>query len=84
MDGQVSSNFILRGQSCSYRVEGSSINDLIDLVGTSDSVRSEERDNLEGREVAGIRETLENFGHAVLGLGDQGIDSDNGRARATG
>ena len=46
----------------------------VDLVGARDGVRREERDDLERREVAGVREAREDRVDAVLRLGDQPVD----------
>ena len=61
-----------------HGVEGSGIDGLVDLVSTGDGVRREQGDDLKRREVAGIGETLEDRGDAVLGLRDQANDGGNG------
>ena len=61
-----------------HRVEGSSVDGLVDLVGTRDGVRGKERDDLEGREATSILETLENLGDAVLRLRDEALNSGDG------
>ena len=55
----------------------------VDVVGTGNSVGSEEGDDLEWRESSGVIETLKNVGDAVLGLGDQTVDSRSGGIGAT-
>lgn len=66
-----------------HRVEGGGVDGLVDLVRTSDRVRGEEGDDLERRETAGIFETLEDRGDAVLRLGDQADDGRDGLVGAT-
>ena len=66
-----------------YGVEGRGIDGGVDLVRASDGVRREERDNLEGAEVAGIGETRKDRGDAVLRLGDQAVDGRSSRVGAT-
>ena len=53
------------------------------MVRTRNGVRSKERDDLEGRESSSVIETLKNVGDAVLGLGDQTVDSRGSRVGAT-
>ena len=67
-----------------YRVEGRSIDGFVNMVGTSNRVRSEERDNLEGSKASGVIETLKNLGDIVLGLRNQAFDGSDGLVRATG
>ena len=67
---------------CTHSVEGSSIDGLVDLVGTSDRGGGEERDNLEWAETAGILEASKDRGNTVLRLGDQADDSGSGRIGA--
>ena len=71
------------GLRVTYAVEGRGVEVGVDVVGTSDGVGSEEGDNLEGRESSGVIETLKDVGDAVLGLGDQTVDSRSGRVGAT-
>ena len=66
-----------------HAVERCGIESGVDVVGTSDGVGSEEGDDLEGRESSSVIETLENVGDAVLGLGDQTVDSRGSRVGAT-
>ena len=66
-----------------HAVERCGIESGVDVVGTSDGVGSEEGDDLEGRESSSVIETLKNVGDAVLGLGDQTVDSRSGGIRAT-
>ena len=66
-----------------HAVERCGIEGGVDVVGTGNSVGSEEGDNLEGRESSSVIETLENVGDAVLGLGDQTVDSRSGCIGAT-
>ena len=66
-----------------HAVERCGIEGGVDVVGTSDGVGSEEGDDLEGRESSSIIETLKNVGDAVLGLGDQTVDSRGSRVGAT-
>ena len=71
------------GLRVTYAVEGRGIEVGVDVVGTSDGVGSEEGDDLEWRESSGVIETLKNIGDAVLGLGDQTVDSRSGCIGAT-
>lgn len=64
-----------------HRVEGSSVDGLVDFVGTGDRVGRKQGDNLEWREVACILEALKDAGDAVLRLGDQTHDGRNGLVR---
>ena len=66
-----------------HAVEGGGIEGGVDVVGTGNGVGSEEGDDLEGRESSSVIETLENVGDAVLGLGDQTVDSRSGGIGAT-
>ena len=66
-----------------HAVEGRCVESGVDVVGTGNSVGSEEGDDLEGRESSSVIETLENVGDAVLGLGDQTVDSRSSRVGAT-
>jgi hypothetical protein len=60
-------------------VERSSIDGLINLVSASDAMRGQKSNHLEGSEVAGIGHAIQDFGNAVLGLGNESIySSDNG------
>ena len=72
------------GLRVTYAVEGRGIEVRVDVVGTSDGVRSEEGDDFEGSEPSGILETLENFGHIVLRLRNQAVDSGDGVVGAAG
>ena len=71
---------VIRG---THTVERCGIEGGVDVVGTGNSVGSEEGDDLEGRESSSVIETLENVGDAVLGLGDQTVDSRGSRVGAT-
>ena len=66
-----------------HAVEGRGIESRVDVVGAGNSVGSEEGDDLEGRESSSVVETLKDVGDAVLGLGDQTVDSRSGRVGAT-
>ena len=66
-----------------HAVEGRGIESGVDVVGTGNGVGSEEGDDLEWRESSSVIETLENVGDAVLGLGDQTVDSWGSRVGAT-
>ena len=66
-----------------HAVEGRGIESGVDVVGTSDGVGSKEGDDLEGCESSSVIETLKNVGDAVLGLGDQTVDSRGSRVGAT-
>ena len=67
-----------------HTIEWSGIDCLVDLVGTSDRMRGKKGDDLKRSETSGIIETLKNLGHIVLRLGDQAINSGDGRVRTTG
>ena len=69
--------------SATHAVERCGIEGGVDVVGTGNGVGSEEGDDLEGRESTGVIETLKNVGDAVLGLGDQTVDSRSGCIGAT-
>ena len=71
-------------EGVAHSVERCSVKRLVNMVSTSDGVRSEERDDLEGSEASGILETLENLGDAVLRLRDQANDSRDSRVRTAG
>lgn len=64
-----------------YAVEGSGIDGRVNLVCTSDGVRSEERNNFEGREVACIGKASKDGVYTVLGLRDQTDNGRDGRVR---
>ena len=70
--------------TATYRVKGRGIDGLINFVGTSNGMRGKEGDDLEGREVTGVGEALQNFSNAILGLRDETIDSGGGLIRTTG
>jgi hypothetical protein len=65
------------------RVKWSSIDSFIHLVRTGNTMRSEERNDLERREVASILEAGEDLVHVILGLGNETVDRCNGFVGAT-
>ena len=71
------------GIRATHAVEGRGIESGVDVVGTGNGVGSEEGDDLEWRESTGVIETLKNIGDAVLGLGDQTVDSRGSGVGAT-
>ena len=71
------------GLRVTYAVEGRSVEVGVDVVGTGNGVGSEEGDDLEWRESSSVIETLKNVGDAILGLGDQTVDSRSGGIGAT-
>jgi hypothetical protein len=67
-----------------YGVEGSGIDGLVDLVRAGDTVGREKRDNLERREIAGVRKAGKDLVNAVLRLRYETIDGGDGVVRAAG
>ena len=63
-------------------IEGCSVDGRVDLVCTSDGVRDQERNDLEGGESTGILETLKNGSDIVGGEGNETLDRGSGRVLA--
>ena len=64
-----------------YRVKGRSVDFRVNLVGTSDRVRGEQRNDLEGTEVTGVGKALQDGANRVR---RQGNETFNGRSSRVG
>ena len=71
-----------RTMTDTHTVEGCSIDGRVDLVCASDSVRDQERHDLEGGESTSNLETLKDSGDIVGGEGNETLDGGSGRVLA--